>query len=138
MWERCRPAVGRAFAAAVGSGDDAEDGASAELRRRGGQLVVKKEFRLLLIYLRRYLELLAAFDVADSNRDRRLDFGEFVASLPHLAAWGVRVTDPRAAFAEIDADGNGTLDIDEFCELGRSSGISQACNHICNHICNHL
>ena len=57
-----KPAAIRAFQAAKDSiGDKA---ASA------GDYVTRAEFRLLLVYLKRYFELLAAFDAVDTGNDR--------------------------------------------------------------------
>ena len=73
-----------------------------------------KEFRMLLVYVRRYFELLAMFDTIDTGEDRRVDIDEFKRAMQLLAGWGVKVEDPEAAFKEIDSDGGGQVLFDEF------------------------
>ena len=96
--KRCKPAINRAFHAAKGINGDGGT---------GGDYVTKQEFRLLLVYLQRYFELLAVFDEVDTSDDRRVDATEFQKALPKLAEWGVKVADPAAEFAAIDENGGG-------------------------------
>ena len=111
---RCRPAIMRAFQAAKdGSG---AGGMSADY-------VERREFRLLLLYLQRYLELLAMFDAVDANADRRVSEEEFVGALPQLARWGVSVADPRAEFARICDSGGGQVLFDDFSHWALSAGL---------------
>lgn len=97
------PAITRAFHAAR----DAVDGDPKYVTRG-------EEFRLLLVYLVRYFELLVAFNRIDTNDDRRIGRAEFERALPLLASWGVGVHDPEAEFAKIDVDGGGLILFDEF------------------------
>jgi hypothetical protein len=101
------PAIARAFHAAK----DAKKG-------RGGledDEVNRSEFRLLLVALKRYSELLTLFDAIDLSDDRRIDMSEFKKSLPLLRQWGVVVHDSAAEFARIDANGGGLVLFDEVC-----------------------
>ena len=68
-------------------------------------------------------ELLVAFDRIDTSDDRRMDAAEFESAMPLLAAWGVTVADPAAAFAAIDTDGSGRVVFDEFCGWALASGL---------------
>ena len=49
------------------------------------------QFRLLLVYLRQYLELFILFTRMDRNQDGRLDIREFRAGAGMLACWGIEV-----------------------------------------------
>ena len=53
---------------------------------------------MLLVFLKRYFELLVMFDVLDQSGDRRIDRAEFIEAMPLLASWGMQVDDPRAEF----------------------------------------
>ena len=101
MADTLSPAIARAFHAAK----DAKKG-------RGGLAddeVNRSEFRLLLVALKRYSELLALFDAIDLSDDRRVDMSEFKAALPLLRQWGVVVHNPVDEFAQMDANGGGLV-----------------------------
>jgi hypothetical protein len=89
MVDALAPAIVRAFHAAR---DARSSGKEAEYVTRG------EEFRLLLVYLKRYFELLVAFDRLDQSDDRRLDRAEFKQGLSMLSNWGVLVLDPDKEF----------------------------------------
>jgi calmodulin len=55
------------------------------------------------------------FEHFDSNRDGRLEYGEFARLLAVLRA-GVSEQEQRLGFHEIDEDRDGTIDFDEFLE----------------------
>jgi len=74
------------------------------------------EFRVLLLYLRQYLELWVMFDAIDTNKDKRIDRGEFAAAAKLVDTWGLKVADPDAVFKEIDSDGGGMILFDEFAD----------------------
>eukprot|EP00966_Prymnesium_polylepis_P134642 3111727-Prymnesium_polylepis.3 len=96
------PAITRAFHAAR----DAESrGKAAEQVTRG------EEFRLLLVYLKRYFELLKAFDEIDTSDDRRVTKKEFLEAIPLLKTWGVRMDheNPEKEFDRINTDGGSAL-----------------------------
>ena len=84
----------------------------------------------MLLYLKRYFELLVMFDAVDASDDRRLNFAEFEMALPQLASWGVQVRDPEAEWRAMDADGGGKVLFDEFSgwalERGLSMGYARA------------
>jgi len=107
------PAITKAFTAAR----DSKEGSASATVTRG------EEFRLLLVYLKRYLELLIAFDKMDASHDRQLEPGEFEGALHLLASWGVFVVDPAFEFSKIDTDGSGAVPFDEFCTWALSQGL---------------
>jgi hypothetical protein len=109
-----KPAVMRAFQAAKGS--SGVGGVSADY-------VEKREFRLLLLYLVRFVALLALFRLIDSNGDKRIDLAEFRAALPVLRPWGVQVQDPEATFKQIDANGGGYILFEELAHWGIHTSI---------------
>merc|ERR1712173_351380 len=100
-----KPAMRQAFKAAKDT--DPDDGEVDDF-------VEYAEFRLLMVFLRRYIELFCAFDHIDSGDDNRVDLEEFEAALPLLEEWGVKVEDAEATFAEIDDNGGGQVLFDEF------------------------
>ena len=75
-----------------------------------------EEFRVFLLYLRKYLEMLVAFERIDADGDRRLDPEEFSEAVNTglLAKWGVEVDNPAEAFKEIDQSNEGFISFDEF------------------------
>ena len=112
--KKCKPAILRAFQAAK---DISEDGGYE------ADYVTRSEFRLLLVYLQRYFELLAVFDAVDTGDDKRIDINEFKAAVPKLAEWGVRVANPAAEFAAIDTNGGGHILFDEFAGWALKQGL---------------
>jgi Ca2+-binding EF-hand superfamily protein len=74
------------------------------------------EFRTLLLYLRQYLELWVMFEAIDTNKDKRIDAGEFAAAAKLVETWGMTIKDPAEVFAEIDIDGGGMILFDEFAD----------------------
>ena len=109
------PAITRAFHAAKDS-----DGNSG----KASETVGKAEFRALLVYLKRYIELLVAFNLIDTTDDRRVDRAEFEAAVPLLESWGVHMEDPTKEFESIDSDGGGRLLFDEFASWALKKGLS--------------
>lgn len=81
------------------------------------------QFRLLLVYLRQYLELFILFSRMDRNFDSRLDLPEFRAGASMLACWGIEVESPTKTFKEIDTNGAGVILFDEFCNWIISKGV---------------
>ena len=63
-----------------------------------------EEFRMLLVYLKRYSELLQMFDAVDTSDDRRIEMREFVMATPLFAEWGVTVANPAEEFRKIDTN----------------------------------
>jgi Ca2+-binding EF-hand superfamily protein len=85
----------------------------------GIDFVELDEFRVLLLYLGRYLELWELFEGIDESGDRRIDEAEFAAAVPMLSGWGALPAGAdaaaiSAAFAEIDTNGGGIVLFDEF------------------------
>jgi len=109
-----KPAIKEAFKAARGvSGDDGED----------EYYVDRKEFRLLMVNIRRYIELYAAFDTIDSGDDDRVNYEEFQKAIPLLEEWEVKVDDPEAAFDAIDGNDGGQILFNEFARWAISQNL---------------
>eukprot|EP00906_Rhabdomonas_costata_P028096 RCo039866 len=81
---------------------------------RGDDYVERCEFRLLLVYLRQYLELFQLFKKMDTSGDHKVSLSELTAALPQLRTLGIDIADPKAAFAQIDANHGGSILFDEF------------------------
>lgn len=75
----------------------------------------KAEFRILLQFLRQYLEYFQAFDVLDSDHDKRLSWNEFNLAVPLLEKWTGPIKDTDLVFKEMDKDKQGMVLFDEFC-----------------------
>ena len=82
----------------------------------GDDYVERREFRLLLKFLREYFEFAEAFDRVDKDDDNRIELDEFLAAVPAIEKWVGKIKDPEATFKEIDSDGHGMILFDEFCE----------------------
>merc|ERR1711879_712908 len=85
--------------------------------------VDKGEFRILLVNVRRFMELYAAFDEIDTGDDNRIDLKEFKAGVKHMKNWGVEVKDPVKEFKQVDHDGGGKVLFNEFCHWALSKGL---------------
>jgi Ca2+-binding EF-hand superfamily protein len=107
----CKPAIMRAFQAAKGANTNSK----AAL---GDDYVTRSEFRLLLVYLRRYFELWVMFDDIDTDDDRRVSYDEFVQGLSKIETWGVKCYYPDQTFKAIDIDGHGMILFNEFADWG--------------------
>ena len=110
-----KPAIMRAFQAAKG--------ALKTKAKLGADYVERAEFRLLLVYLRRFFELYVMFDDVDTGDDRRVDRAEFEAALQKLGSWGVVVEDADAEFKAIDVNGGGSILFIEFCKWALSKNL---------------
>jgi Ca2+-binding EF-hand superfamily protein len=82
----------------------------------GRDFVEKKEFRLLLVYLRQYFEIWQMFDQVETGNDHRINLEEFKEAIPKLAEWGVKVDDAETEFKVVDANGGGLILFDEFAD----------------------
>mmetsp|Transcript_110337 Transcript_110337/g.308421 ORF Transcript_110337/g.308421 Transcript_110337/m.308421 type:complete len:182 (+) Transcript_110337:83-628(+) len=113
----CKKVIMRAFQAAksVSAGKVSDD--------RGPDYVEKVEFRLLLVYIRKYFEVWQMFEDLDSGDDNRISLDEFKAAVPKMEAWGVKIDDPDATFAEIDSNGGGQLLFSEFADWAIKKGL---------------
>ena len=111
-----KPAIMRAFQAAKGA---AKTGS-----KLGADFVERAEFRLLLVYLKRYFELFLMFEVLDTGHDRRVGLEEFSKAVNQLERrWGMVIADSTTAFTEIDRDGGGQILFDEFCDWAIEQNI---------------
>lgn len=109
-----KPAIMRAFQAAKNAVPD---------NGYGPDYVQRKEFRILLQYLKHYFELWVMFEEIDSAEDRRVNLEEFTAAVPKLTEWGCEIEDPEATFGEIDTNGGGQVLFAEFCSWAISKKL---------------
>ena len=72
----CKPVIMRAFTAAKDSNQKKSSKAA-----RYDDYVDLSEFRLFLLYLRQYLELYVMFEAVDTNKDGKIEAGEFAAAV---------------------------------------------------------
>jgi len=56
------------------------------------------------------------FEAIDTNKDKRIDAGEFAAAAKLVETWGMTIKDPAEVFQEIDIDGGGMILFDEFAD----------------------
>jgi Ca2+-binding EF-hand superfamily protein len=105
-----KPAIMRAFQAA-------KNYMPSNAGTPGADYVQRKEFRILLQFLRHYFELWVMFEALDTGEDRRVNFEEFQAAIPKLAEWGVYVAEGEAedTFNKIDSNDGGQILFAEFC-----------------------
>eukprot|EP00994_Dinema_validum_P004470 NODE_2522_length_682_cov_69.417062_g2064_i0.p1 GENE.NODE_2522_length_682_cov_69.417062_g2064_i0~~NODE_2522_length_682_cov_69.417062_g2064_i0.p1 ORF type:complete len:198 (+),score=82.26 NODE_2522_length_682_cov_69.417062_g2064_i0:58-594(+) len=104
-----KPVIMRAYQAARAVGNKRG-------RCEDDDYVERAEFRLLLVYLRQFFELNIMFSSVDTTDDRRISLDEFRAAVPKLSEWGVEVSDPEAAFREIDTNDGGMVLFVEFVD----------------------
>ena len=112
----CKPVVMRAYTAAKSIGSRRDGSGSADF-------IEFREFRLLLVYLRRYFELWQMFDDVDKGNDRRISLEEFTSVVPRFEEWGLKLEDPAAEFEAIDTNGGGQILFDEFSEWAIRKGL---------------
>jgi len=107
-----------AFTFAKAANDGGGGGAQRNDKRQdhGSDYIEKCEFRLLLVYLRQYLELWQMFSEIDISGDRRVEFAEFQKAVPIIQSWGGKITDPAAEFKKVDKDGGGMILLGEIAE----------------------
>jgi Ca2+-binding EF-hand superfamily protein len=99
-----KPALMRAFqrtTSRTGGGD-------------GDDWVEKHEFRALLRNIFYFNKLWHVFSQIDSGHDRRINFGEFRASL-HMLKLHLDDDEAEAEFASMDRNGGGQVLFEEFC-----------------------
>lgn len=86
--------------------------------------VSQREFRVLLIFIQRFLEIYETFSSIDDSLDNMLTFDEFVSALPKLKEWGIDDgTNPETVFRRIDADGSGYVTYREFADYAVRLGL---------------
>ena len=86
----CKPAIMRAF--------QATKKAVKTTNPHGDDYIQKKEFRLLLQFLREYFEFYEAFDRVDTEDDRRINLEEFEQAVPMMEKWVGPIEDAEEAF----------------------------------------
>jgi hypothetical protein len=114
--QRCNPAINRAVEM------------SQEMRAQSSVAPVqgavdRADFRLVIAYMRRYLELLATYRVTESGEARQLDADAFEAAVPTLLEWGVSIDEPADALAAIPGYRNGSVPFDAFCDWALGRGL---------------
>ena len=114
----CKPVITRAFISAKSANDKKNKKGS-----NGPDFLEKCEFRLFLVYTRKYFELWQMFEEIDSSNDRKVQLAEFKKAAPKIESWGVKIVDPAASFKEIDADGGGSVTFDEFAHWALEKGL---------------
>lgn len=130
IWRSYRPSYIRAFNDAK---DIGKDKAIGGISATEDDYIQKPEFRLLNAYLCIYALMFDAFSLVDgkqgaaataggntdSEDDRRISIDEWKGSFEKVKAYGfvglAEVTDPEAAFKEMDGDGKGMVLLAEWC-----------------------
>lgn len=99
-----KPALMRAYQLAVANGDD----------KNGDELVHRNDFEKLIQYIVFFNKVWYAFELLDSDSDRRLDFNEFQAGLKKV---GLKLPNAQARdeFDGMDTNDGGLVLFDEFC-----------------------
>ena len=114
-----KPVMMRAYQKARGAaaGDERHAGDDKKAEQ-ADSFVEYREFRVLLLHLRRYYELYRLFGQLDESQDGRIGLEEFGKALPVLREWGVDLDDEdaEAEFGVLDANGGGHVLFDEFAE----------------------
>ena len=72
------------------------------------------EFRVLLVKIKEYFEVWAAFDRVDTSDDKRITPEEFSKAIGSIERWVGKIGDPAAEFKKIDKNGGGFILFDEF------------------------
>mmetsp|Transcript_81121 Transcript_81121/g.251758 ORF Transcript_81121/g.251758 Transcript_81121/m.251758 type:complete len:463 (+) Transcript_81121:48-1436(+) len=105
-----KPAIMRAFQASKQACPSPEGSP-------GDDYVQRKEFRILLQFLRHYFELWVMFKTIDSEGDRRINLEEFTEAVPLLKDWGLEMEEGAEAgiFDQIDSNDGGQVLFVEFC-----------------------
>jgi len=103
-----KPVLMRAFQAAKSVAPSASD--------KDDNYIQKKEYRLLLQYLRQYYEFWLAFERLDTDDDRRIGFEEFVEGKDMLTKWNIDMSDPEAQWQKCDKNSGGKILFSEFCD----------------------
>lgn len=110
-----KPVLMRAFQAAKS--------VAPSTSKQDDDYIQKREYRLLLQYLRQYYELWLAFERVDQDGDRRVSFKEFEQAIETMAKWGIDMSDPQAQWKECDADGGGMVLFVEFSDWAIKKGL---------------
>lgn len=117
------PVIRRAFFAANGIAQQQHHGDRPD-NKLSSDFIEFSEFRLFLVYLKRYLKLWEIFADTDTEGDRRINFDEFQKALPKFAEWGVSVNEAEQEFKQIDTNGGGQILFVEFADWGLKKTLS--------------
>ncbi|KAL7566756.1 hypothetical protein ACA910_017804 [Epithemia clementina (nom. ined.)] len=109
-----QPVIMRAFKAACHVAQDN----GKNLTKEGEAYIEFAEFRLFLVYLKKYTYLWEIFASLDTGHDRRIDINEFKKGVKKLSKLGVTIDDPEKEFGIIDTDGGGQILFEEFGDWG--------------------
>jgi len=63
------------------------------------------------------------FKELDTSGDNRIGLDEFIKAIPILKKWGVIIDDPARAFREIDYNGGGFVNFEEFVEWAEDQNL---------------
>jgi len=103
-----KPAIMRAF-------QYAKDWSEGD-GKYGPDFIEFKEFRILLVALKQYLEYWEAFGKVDTSGDGRITIDEFSAAVDLISSWVGDIPNPDAEFLRIDANRGGFILFNEFCD----------------------
>lgn len=128
-----KPVLIRAYTAAKNAHRKVQHSGEADefpVRRPGldsDDYVELPEFRLLLLYLKRYYLLFLIFqEFADG--DSRIDVDEFLRACPKMLKWGIEVgrteDEQRKTFRLVDSDGQGMILFHEFASWALKLGLA--------------
>ena len=109
-----KPVIMRAFKAACHVAQDHGE----NMTKDGESFIEFSEFRLFLVFLRKYTLLWEVFTALDTGNDRRIDIHEFKKGIKKLGKMGVEIEDAEKEFGIIDADGGGQILFEEFGDWG--------------------
>lgn len=111
-----KPVILRAFKAACRISQDH----GKNLTDAGESYIEFPEFRMFLIYLRKYTLLWEVFCALDTGNDRRIDLKEFKKGIKKLQALDAEIDmgHPDEEFEKIDTDHGGQILFEEFGDWG--------------------
>lgn len=95
-----------------------------EKKENDDEFIEFVEFRMLLVYIYHYFELMVMYDEIDSSNDRRVSLEEFKKAVPKIEKWGLKIKDPEATFKSMDKNGGGIVLFEEFCDFGTKQKLN--------------
>ena len=96
--------------------DAAKDSVTNKNSKKGSDDCIEiHEFKYFLSYLKKYFDYYEMFSTVNTDGDKHLTFDEFQEAVPQFKKWGIKITDPKKTFNEIDLDKGGKIYFDEFC-----------------------